>query len=656
VPVCPLAHSACDGAQTAQPVHTYKAAMPRRALTWWAASLAALFLLPLLGALVLAVFGWNWARGPLQNVVLERTGRALEITGDLSLKLAWPRPRLRAAGVSFANPAWATAPQMLTAEAVEVSLDARELLRGRLAFPEVRLQRPHVFMEQAGNERKTWLLDKLQSDESARIPIGNLEVDQGEVNYVDRDNRTDLHAELATTAAGLAFKVLGRFRGEALAAQGSGGAVLAWRDEATPYPLKVTATLDRTKVEAEGTVTSLQRFSAVDLQLALRGDTLAALLPITGITLPPTPAYQLKGRLLRSGTQWRYADFSGQIGRSDIAGTLQVETAGARPVLTGSVSARSLDVADLLPAIGKRGAAAPSPRLLPDLPFDPARWAHLDADVALSAQTLVRAQALPLHRLQTRLRLQDRVLGLDPLAFELAGGQVQGLLRLDGRAVPLRGHLKLQLRGLNLALLLPKLDLGNASLGQLGGDAELSGQGASVGALLASADGRLSVVAQNGRISRLLMEQSGLHLLEILRLNLSGDQTVPMNCVVADFAATHGVLQARALVLDTTVNTVLGSGQVDLAQETLDLTFTPHTKVASVVALRSPIHLRGSLAHPVASVDGGRLAARGAGALLLGVLNPLLALIPLFDAGPGVESPCARLVQQARSALPKTGS
>jgi AsmA protein len=105
VPVCPLAHSACDGAQTAQPVHTYKAAMPRRALTWWAASLAALFLLPLLGALVLAVFGWNWARGPLQNVVLERTGRALEITGDLSLKLAWPWPRLRAAGVSFANPA-----------------------------------------------------------------------------------------------------------------------------------------------------------------------------------------------------------------------------------------------------------------------------------------------------------------------------------------------------------------------------------------------------------------------------------------------------------------------------------------------------------------------------------------------------------------------
>jgi len=630
--------------------------MPRRAVTLWATGLVTLLALPLLVLAALAVFGINWARAPLQNAVLERTGRALLIDGDLSLHLAWPRPRLRAVGVRFANPAWATEPQMVTAEVVEVSLDGRALLSGRLAFPEVRLQKPRVFLEQGTGERKTWLLDLSQTDEAARIPIGHLLVDQGELHFLDRDRRTELDVEMATTAAGLAFKGRGRWRGEAVSAQGSGGAVLAWRDGETPYPLKLAATIGRTQIDAEGTVTSLMHLSAIDLQLALRGDNLAALLPVIGIALPPTPAYRLQGRLVRSGTLWRYASFNGEIGHSDIAGTLQVETGGARPLLTGSVSGRSLDVADLLPAVGKRAAAAPSARLLPDLPFDPARWASLDADVALSAQTLVRTQALPLHRLQARVRLQDRELSLEPLAFELAGGQVSGHLRLDGRAQPLRGQLKLQLRGLDLALLLPKLELGDASLGRLSGDAELSGTGASVGALLASADGRLSVVAQNGRISRLLMEQSGLHLLEILRLNLTGDQTVPMNCVVADFAATKGVLQARALVLDTTVNTVLGSGQVDLAQETLDLTFTPHTKVASVVALRSPIHLRGSLQHPVATVDGGRVAARGAGALLLGLLNPLLALIPLFDAGPGVESPCARLVQQSRNALPKAGS
>ena len=629
--------------------------MPRRALTWWAAALVVLLAVPLVAALCLAWFGLNWARAPLQASVLERTGRLLQIDGDLSLRWGW-QPRVRAVGVRFANPAWASAPQMLTADAVEVTLEMPALLAGRWTLRDVRLEKPRLFLEQADGGRKTWLLDPTQSDERARVRIGHLRVEQGELTYLDRAQRTDVRAEITSADTGLVFKASGSWRGESLSAQGSGDAALAWSDDTQAQAFKLRATLGRTQVEVEGTAAGLQRLSAADVKLALRGDSLAGLLPITGIALPPTPPYQLQGRLLRKERQWRYEAFSGQIGHSDVAGTLQVDTGGTRPMLTGSINARRLDVVDLLPSIGKRETAPGSQRLLPDLPFAPERWAHVDADVALSADTLVRAKALPLQQLKTRLRLQDRQLALEPLAFELAGGQLNGWLRLDGRNTPLGGHLKLQLRGLNLALLLPQLDVGNASLGQLSGDTELRGQGASVSALLASADGRFSVVAQNGRISRLLMEQSGLQLLEILRLNLSGDQTVPMNCAVADFAAVHGVLQVRALVLDTAVNTVVGSGHIDLGRETLDLTFTPQAKAASVMSLRSPIHLRGTLREPLASLDRGHMAARGGGALLLGLLNPLLTLVPLFDAGSGAESPCAGLVRQARSALPKTGS
>ena len=59
-----------------------------------------------------------------------------------------------------------------------------------------------------------------------------------------------------------------------------------------------------------------------------------------------------------------------------------------------------------------------------------------------------------------------------------------------------------------------------------------------------------------------------------------------------------------------------------------------------MIALRSPIHIRGSFAKPSLDVDRGRIAARGVGAIVLGLVNPLLALVPLLDAGPGVESGC----------------
>jgi AsmA protein len=173
-----------------------------------------------------------------------------------------------------------------------------------------------------------------------------------------------------------------------------------------------------------------------------------------------------------------------------------------------------------------------------------------------------------------------------------------------------------------------------------------------VGRLLATADGRVSLVAQNGKISRLMMEQIGLHLLEILQLNLTGDQTVPLRCAVADFDVARGVMQARALVLDTSVNTVVGNGRIDLAKETFDLRFVPRTKVSSLVALRGPVYVTGPFAQPVVRLDTGRIVARGAGALALGLLNPLLALLPLFEPGPGADSPCAELVREAQSKAP----
>ncbi len=643
-----------------------------RVLRWPLAILSALLAIPLLVVLWGALFGWNWVRVPLQDYALRQTGRELRLAGDLRLRWAWPVPMVRAERVSFANPAWAQTPQMLTADAVEAGIDLPQLLHGRLAVADLILTRPHVALEQASGGRKTWLLDLQQTDEERRIPISRLQLDQGEVDYIDSVGRSAVHATVSTVGPaagagaegdggpGVVFKAQGKLLGQPFAASGRGGAVLAWRDQSLPYPLQVDATLGRTRVQASGTVTGLLALAAVDLRMTLRGDSLASLFPIVGIALPPTPDYVSAGRLVRSGKTWRYEDFTARVGRSDLAGSLQVDLAGARPQLTGALRAQRLALADLAPAVGAHpvatAASSPAParrRLLPDEPFDTARLASLDADVTLKAQSLVRAEGLPLADLDTRIRLNDARLRLDPLNFGLAGGQLRGQVLLDSHATPLRGQLQMQLRGLQMARLLTTLDLAKASIGRLDGDLNLAGQGASVGRLLGSANGRVTLVAQNGQISRLLMEQVGLHLLEILQLQLTGDQTVALNCAVADFSVRQGVMQAQALLVDTAVNTLVGSGSVDLSREMLDLTIVPKTKISSLVALRGPIYVKGSFTQPAVALDTGSIAARGAGAVLLGLVNPLLALIPLFEAGPGEKSECARLVRQTHTALPK---
>ena len=110
-------------------------------------------------------------------------------------------------------------------------------------------------------------------------------------------------------------------------------------------------------------------------------------------------------------------------------------------------------------------------------------------------------------------------------------------------------------------------------------------------------------------------------------------------------------MRTDALVFDTAVTTIIGSGSIDLGQERLDLTLNPNTKDTSPVALRSPIYVRGSFAAPDVQVDKGRVAMRALGAIALGIASPVLALIPLVDPGPGKDSDCRQLVRDAR-ALP----
>lgn len=610
-----------------------------------------------LATLFIAVFGWNWLRGPLERMALEQTGRVLALRGDLTVTLGWPLPRLQAKAVAFANPPWAREKQMLTADAVDIAVDFPQLLRRQVAFPEVRLTRPVVFLEHGADGRKSWLLDRQQQDESARILIGRLALDGGTLGYDDLAHQTSIRSALSTEGLspgdtgepGVSFNAQGQYKGLALVALGRGGPVLAIRDESTPYAVKIDATLGRTGVRADGTVTSLLQFSAVDMQLALKGDSLAQLFPLLGLALPATPPYATQGRLVHQGTTWRYEKFAGRVGASDIAGSLQVDTGGPRPALSGDLVSQLLDLQDLGPVIGARPGQTARARVLPDLPFSTERWRSVDAQVSLRAKTLRRPKELPLEDLQVHLGLRDAVLTLDPLRFGVAGGQLNAVVTLDGRKDPIQAHAQVRARKILLAQLFPTVNLTQTSIGQINGEFDLAGSGNSVGRMLATSHGKVGLVVVGGEISKLLMEKIGLHLWEILALKVTGDRRIKVRCGVADFDVRQGVMQAEALIFDTEVTTIIGSGSIDLGQERLDLTLNPKTKNTSPLALRSPIYLRGSFGHPVAEVDKVRVATRALGAVALGLVNPLLTLIPLIDAGPGQDSDCKQLVNAARA-------
>ena len=639
----------------------------RNAWMWLGAMLVA----PVVLAVVFVVlFGWNWLRGPVERVVTERTGRVLSIKGDLRVQLGWPRPVVHANRVTFANPPWAQQPLMLNADAVAVTLDVAQLLRQKVNLPRVKLVGATVFLEQGSEGRKSWLLDKAQQDEGSAVQVGRLELDRGTLGFDDVALKTHILAKVFTqgdvaqagvkagTTPGVVVNAEGQYLGQAFKATGSGGPVLSLLDQDTPYPLRADASFGTTRVVANGTVTSLLKLTAADVQLSLRGSNLAHLYPLLGIATPASPAYATEGRLVREGNVWRYDKFTGRIGASDVAGSMQLVLGNEAPMVTGEVVSNLLDMKDLGPSIGlrpgsvARAVAQPGSgkRVLPDLPFNASRWRSVDADVKWRAKRIVRANALPLENLMTHLRLKDAVLTLDPLDFGVAGGHLTSTIQLDGRQSPIQAQARVRAKSISFAQLFPSAVVDKTSLGRINGEFNLSGQGSSVGQMLGSANGKLGLVVTGGEISKLMMEKAGLHLWEIFELNLTGDRAIKLRCAVADFDVKSGLMTTEALVFDTEITTIAGTGTIDLKREQLNLTLRQDTKNTSPLALRSPIYVRGSFAKPDVQVDKGRMAARAAGAVVLGLVNPLLALIPLIDAGPGQDSDCRTLVREAKAA------
>ena len=120
-----------------------------------------------------------------------------------------------------------------------------------------------------------------------------------------------------------------------------------------------------------------------------------------------------------------------------------------------------------------------------------------------------------------------------------------------------------------------------------------------------------------------------------------------------------GFVPPRAFVLDTDDSTIWVDGTLSLATEELDLRVVTSPKDFSPLALRTPLHVRGTFANPNISLDKGPLGTRLGAAALLSLLNPLAALIPLIDFGSSADAKrgddaCRALSQRiaAKPALP----
>lgn len=658
----------------------------------------ALGALVLLLAVVFAVCewrGWPFLRAPLERTLSQRLDREVRIGERFSLHLLGAL-KLRSDSLSLGPPRWAAderGGRFVDAQDVYLEVPwgtlwnvavAHEPKPLRISAVEVGSFDANLWRRE--DKRANWEF-QLAADDRPDRPrtepeFGRLLVRNGRLTLQDVPSQLTLRAVAQTSEgldagpdAGLQIRGDGRYRdGDFQFNMQSNGVLplVAGQGDTTPVKLSMNAKTPDGRIRFNGEARDVVRLQALSGQFQVSGTSLARVGGPFGITLPTTAPFESEGRLGKQGEVWKAQFERFDVGSSRLAGDFAFDRSRPKPLLTGTLRGRNLDLADLGPAFGTPAPGSGNPpkpagRLFPEREFNIPSLQAMNADVRVDLQRadLHTAKLEPFTPLKGRVALTDGVLRLDELIASTAGGEIRGRLVLDGRqpkAPKWDGDLRIA--GVSLEQWLNVKNEQAATpqqaavrnekpatsyiAGRLGGHLKFTGRGDSIAEMVSTLDGTLTAWVNEGRVSHLVLEAAGIDVAQALGVLVKGDDSLAMQCAATQFTARDGALTMDVGIVDTRDTTMLLQGQVSLDDERMNLVTRAYPKDFSIAALRSPIHVEGALNKPKVRLEAKPLAAKAGAAVLLGAaVSPLAALIPLID--PGKKAPVG--CDQALAAL-----
>lgn len=326
------------------------------------------------------------------------------------------------------------------------------------------------------------------------------------------------------------------------------------------------------------------------------------------------------------------------------------ESARPRPEVTANLRSRRVDLDDLAGFIGgdpQPGQSNARPgRTLPDAPISLPRIRAANIHLVYEGQR-IEGRSQPLDNLHVAMDIIDGVITVHPLRFGVGGGSIEAQSTLtpqeDGG---LRSETQVQFQRVDVSRLLGVTGVAQGQ-GTLGGRAQLTGSGKSLAELLARGNGSVTLSMAGGNVSALLIDLAGLRLGNAIFSALGLPNRTRIECFVADLGLQRGVLNSRTVLLDTEDVLITGTGNVNLAQERLDVQLHTDSKGLTIAALPTTINVTGSFADPSVTPDFTELGIRGGIAAALGFVAVPLAILPTIQFGIGDDPRCRNLAAQA---------
>ena len=630
---------------------------------------------------VALAWNWNWFRPMVAKKIADELQRPVSLQRfDVEHALS-AQPTLVLDGVAIGNPPdFPDGTQTGTIDELRVTFDLRALIGSfgkKIIVSELIVQHPEGDLRPGPKGNPNWTFPMAEDSAGNTTPprIGSIVITDGNFRFADPRLKADLQVKVQTQPADqkheqqIVIDAQGTYGGQPLKGHFVGGTVLALRNNDKPYPVELTASSGDTRIHLVGTIDHPEQLSGANLQLELQGQDLADLYKLLHLPLAPSPPYSLRGHLDydAGGKRISFKNFTGRVGESDLGGNLDVNRVGDRPQVTADLTSHNVRMADLGGFIGAPPGRAEAPTegpkqraehaaqdakstLLPDTPIDLGKIRSTDYKVHYRGEHVVTDWA-PLDHIDVSLTIQDGDIKLQPLDFAVGSGTIHSMIELDGRVDPIRAKADIDFRRIDLQRVLQNVKFAQG-VGVIGGRWLIDGTGNSLAQIMAHSNGDLKLFMGNGDLSAIVVNAAGLDVGGTLASLLGLPETAKVNCMVSDFALKNGVLDTRALVLDTDQGNVYGRGNIDLRSEGIAFQITEEGKHVSVGALHAPIDINGSFKDFHVKPEPAPLVSRLGIAAAIGAVFPPAGLLATIQLGLGKDHNCGALIAAAQQQQP----
>lgn len=235
------------------------------------------------------------------------------------------------------------------------------------------------------------------------------------------------------------------------------------------------------------------------------------------------------------------------------------------------------------------------------------------------------------------LTAYDTGVDIEALKGEFDGSAVTGKIKYLNSKLHISGEIKDY----------PLAKIASDAEGRIDAKVELDGHGDTQDQLIHTLKGRLLINAGSGKLTS---QSLNFWSRDLLMSFLPGRKAeTNLNCAIVDFNIVgDGVGQSRAIVVDTSENTIFASGTVNFDKQWMDLVLKPAPKDISLVNFTTPVRVKGPFDNTTVTPQAGGVVKK-VGGMLLGMINPAFEIIPLMETQFGeYKGSCAAIVKKAQ--------